>query len=100
MAMPTQRIRIVAGTPLEVGDRRLLPSVLVSTVEGGDVESTLLRLVKMRPVSVVEQSSEGARWIEIPNATMDSLSMMAAVGFGLAGVCWAIILLIRLVRGH
>jgi len=90
----------MAGTPLEVGDRRLLPSVLVSTTEGGDAEFTLLRLVKMRPVSVVEEGPEGARWIEIPNATMDMLSVMAAAGLALAGFCGVIILLARFARGR
>ena len=32
MGLPEQRIRILAGTPIEVGEQRLLPSVLVNTI--------------------------------------------------------------------
>ncbi len=100
MTMPTQRIRIVAGTPIEVGKRRLLPSVLVSTLEGEESELFLFGFVKMRPVSVVEESPDGVRWIEIPNATADVLSTMAAIGLGIAAFSIVTIFLIRVVRGR
>lgn len=100
MTLPTQRIRIVAGTPIEVGKRRLLPSVLVNTLDGGDAKSFLFGFVKMRPVSIVEEGPEGARWIEIPNATADALSTMAGIGLGIAAFCVVTVFLIRVIRGH
>jgi hypothetical protein len=100
MVLPTQRIRVVAGTPITVGDRRLLPSVLVTTVEGGDTQSGLLCFVKMRPVSVVEEGLDGARWLEIPNATADTLSVMATFGLAIAVAGVLAIAIIRLARGH
>ncbi len=84
MALPKQRIRIVAGSPIEVGDQRLLPSVLVSTMEAGDTESGIFRRIKMRPISIVATGPQGTRWHKIPNATSDKLSVMAAVGLGVA----------------
>ena len=100
MMLPTQRIRVVAGTPIVVGERRLLPSVVVTTVEGGDSKAGIFRYVKTRPVSVVEEGPEGARWLEIPNATVNTLGTMAAVGVGVAAVSVLLIGLVRLVRGR
>ena len=97
--LPTQKIRLVAGTPIEVGARRLLPSVLVTTMEGGDGISSRFSYVKARPTSIVEEGPDGARWLEIPNATMDAINTMAAAGLGIALVSILIILLIRLARG-
>ena len=97
MVLPKQRIRVVAGTPIEVGDRRLLPSVLVNAVEGGSSSSGLFRFARMRPISIVEEGPEGARWIAIPNATADALSTMAAVGLGVALVSVLVIVLTRVV---
>jgi len=99
MTLPTQRIRIVAGTPIEVGKYRLLPSVLVSTLESGTEKDSAFQAVKLRPISFVEQGPNGARWLEIPNATADTLSVMAAIGVGIAAVSLALIVLLRLVRG-
>ena len=98
--LPSQRIRLVAGTPIVVGGRRLLPSVLVTTMEGGDVPSGHFGSVKVRPVSIVEEGPDGARWLEIPNATMNVITMMAAAGLGIAAVGVAIIVLARLARGR
>ncbi|HOT90426.1 MAG TPA: hypothetical protein PLJ78_00080 [Anaerolineae bacterium] len=94
MKLPTQRIRLVAGTPIVVGERRLLPSVLVTTLEGGNVPAGLFRSIKLRPVSVVEEGPEGARWLEIPNATINTLSVMAAIGAGIAALGVLLIALI------
>ena len=98
MLLPVQRIRMVAGTPIVVGERRLLPSVVVTTAEGGDRRSGLFRFVKARPVSVVVEGPEGARWLEIPNATVNTLSTMAAVGLAVAGVSLLVLGLLRLSR--
>ena len=98
--LPTQKIRLVAGTPIEVGKRRLLPSVLVTTMEGGDGTSNRFGYVKVRPTSIVEEGPDGARWLEIPNATMDAINTMAAVGLGIAMVSMVIVLLLRLARGR
>ncbi len=84
MALPRQRIRIVAGSPIEVGEQRLLPSVLVSTMEAGDTEQGIFRSVKMRPISIVSTGPQGTRWHKIPNATSDKLSVMIAIGLGVA----------------
>ncbi|HOU15426.1 MAG TPA: hypothetical protein PKZ84_20150 [Anaerolineae bacterium] len=98
MLIPTQRMRMVAGTPIVVGERRLLPSVLVTTLEGGNSGSGIFRYVKVRPVSIVEEGPEGARWLEIPNATVNTLSTMAAVGAGVAAISMLLIVLFRLLR--
>ena len=99
MTLPTQRIRIVAGTPIEVGKYRLLPSVLVSILESGNGENSAFQAAKLRPVSFVEQGPDGARWLEIPNTTADTLSVMAAVAAGIAVISLTLIVLLRLVRG-
>lgn len=99
MQMPVQKIRVVAGTPIVVGERRLLPSVLVTTMEGGDVGAGgFFRYVKARPVSVVVEEPEGARWLEIPNATGNILSQMAAAGAGIALASVLLMGLLHLVR--
>jgi len=99
MQMPVQKTRVVAGTPIVVGERRLLPSVLVTTVEGGDAHTGgFFRSVKARPVSVVVEASEGARWLEIPNVTGNTLSQMAAAGAAIALVSVLLMGLLHLVR--
>ena len=99
MQMPVQKIRVVAGTPIVVGERRLLPSVLVTTMEGGDASTGgLFRFVKARPVSVFVEGPEGARWLEIPNTTENTLSQMAAAGAAIALVSVLLIGLFHLVR--
>ncbi len=98
MQMPVQKTRVVAGTPIVVGERRLLPSVLVTTMEGGDAGAGFFRFVKARPVSVVIEETEGARWLEIPNVTENTLSTMAAVGAGIALASVLLMGLAHLVR--
>ncbi len=88
------RIRLVAGTPIKVGERRLLPSILVTTVEGGGLGKTI-RGACLRPSSIIEESPEGNRWHTIPNTTQDQLSMMAGIGLGVALLSGLIILLIE-----
>ncbi len=91
------RIRLVAGTPIQVGARRLLPSILVTTVEGGEPGETI-RGARLRPSSIVEQGPEGNRWHTIPNTTQDQLSLMAGIGLGVALLSSLIILLIEFKR--
>ena len=95
MKLPSQRIRIMAGAPIDAGEYRLLPSVLVNTLEAKS-ESGRLRMMKMRPVSVVAQGPEGTRWYEIPNETGQILSVMAAIAGGIAVVGVLVIGITRL----
>jgi hypothetical protein len=100
MALPDQRIRIMAGTPIDAGDYRLLPSVLVNTVDM-KAETGRFQMLKLRPVSVVVQGPEGSRWHEIPNQTGQALSIMAAIagGITIAGILLiAVVNLVRRVR--
>jgi hypothetical protein len=82
----TRKSRIVAATPIEVQGRRLLPSVMVTTVSLEETEESATRCagVRMRPVSVVEQGAAGTFWHPIPNTEMDIMNSMAAVGVGAA----------------
>ncbi|MBN1872911.1 MAG: hypothetical protein JXA33_01670 [Anaerolineae bacterium] len=98
MTIPKQRIRVVAGTPIVIGDRRLLPSVLVTSLEGQPGGAAIFGALKMRPVSIVEEGPDGARWHAIPNETADVISVMLAVGAGVAVVSILIMLLAWLLR--
>jgi len=73
---------------------------VVTTMEGGNPEKGIFRFVKARPISVVEEGAEGARWLEIPNATANRLSQMAGIGVGVAAVSVLLIGLFRLWRGR
>jgi hypothetical protein len=75
----------------------LLPSVLVTTMEGSGAGG-FFRYVKARPVSIVVEEPEGARWLEIPNATGNVLSQMAAAGAGIALASVLLMALVHLVR--
>jgi hypothetical protein len=97
MRLPNQRIRIMAGTPIEAGEYRLLPSVLVNSMESKS-ESGRFRMTKLRPVSVVVQGPEGARWHEIPNDTGQTLSTMAAIAAAVATVSIIVIGIAHLAR--
>ncbi len=99
MALPKQKIRVMAATPIEVAGRRLLPSVLVRTIQGETGPESTFQIVQLRPISVVEEGPDGTRWIEIPNATTHALSMMAAAGAGVAVVSLLILGLVALMRG-
>ena len=90
--------KIVAGTPIEAGGKRFLPSVLVTTIEGGTPGGGTFHSARIRPISVIEQSPDGNRWHAIPNTTQDTLSVMTAIGLGVALVGSLIILLTRLGR--
>lgn len=81
-----QRTQIVAGSPIEVSGYRLLPSVLVQSMSSPAGAGWLWRGVRMRPISLVVEGPEGARWHAIPNTTADLLSQMAAVGLGVAAL--------------
>ena len=98
MGMPEQRIRILAGTPIEVNEQRLLPSVLVKTLNTDKPNSGKLRIVKLRPISVVVTSPQDTQWLEIPNTTMDTLSTMAGAGAAIALVSLFIIVVTRLFK--
>jgi len=98
MALPGRRIRVIAGTPIQIGDRRILPSVLVTTLEAGHSTSSRFRSVRVRPISFVAQGPEGAQWQEIPNATANILVGMGTVAAGVAVVALALSLLIRRIR--
>lgn len=100
MKLPEQRIRLVAADPIVVGSRRLLPSVLVNTLTRRASERSDFHLVRMRPVSIVVEDEETATWLEIPNATGNILSTMAAVAAGIAIVSALIILVVRFIDGN
>ena len=97
MQVPNQRIRIMAGTPIEAGDYRLLPSVLVKTMEHKG-ESGRFFTTNLRPISVVAEGPKGTRWHEIPNETGQTLSIMAAIAAGIAAGSLLLIGLVRLLR--
>jgi hypothetical protein len=98
MATPVNtRTRVVAGAPIEVGARRFLPSILVTTVEA-ETPTGPLQTAHVRPVSLVEQGPEGNRWHAVPNATQNALSVMAAAGAGFALVMALLVVLVKLSR--
>lgn len=98
MGLPERRIRILAGTPIEIGEQRLLPSVLVNTLNTDKPGMGKLRITRARPISVVVTSPNDTQWLEIPNTTMDTLSTMAGVGAAIALVSVFIIVVARLFR--
>ncbi len=91
MKLPEQRIRLVAADPIEVGARRLLPSVLVNTLSLQSPDKATLHFVRLRPASIVVESESSTEWIEIPNTTANILSTMAAAAAGIALVSSLII---------
>ncbi len=100
MFKPGERIRLIAATPIEVGERRLLPSVLVSRWEYNVGDAVRVHTLNIRPVSIVEESPDGTRWHAIPNATSDILSVMAAIGLSVAAVSLLILGLTAVLRGR
>jgi hypothetical protein len=98
MGMPEQRIRILAGTPIEINEQRLLPSVLVNTLEMYQPNTGKFRVVKLRPISVVATSPQNTEWLEIPNATVDTLSSMAGIGAAIALVSLFVVVVTRLLK--
>lgn len=100
MALPEQRTRIVAADPIEVGDVRLLPSVLVNSRSQRGAGQGLFKMVQVRPVSVVVESVDGAQWHEIPNTESDAISSMLAVAGGIAAVSVLLILITRWAKGR
>ena len=91
MVLPEQRIRIMAATPVQVGEHRLLPSVLVNTLNMDQPNRVKSRVFKLRPISVVVTSPQNTKWLEIPNTTMNTLSTMAGGGAIIALVSLVII---------
>ncbi len=98
MKLPEQRIRIVAATPIEAGDKRILPSVLVNTISQRWAGSGLFHLVRMRPVSIVVEDADGARWHEIPNATANVLNTMLAVAGAIAAISIGLIAVAAIIK--
>jgi hypothetical protein len=95
MILPEQHTRIMAAEPIEVGDLRLLPSVLVGTASRRWADQGLSNKVRLRPVSIVVESPDGARWLEIPNEEGDAISRMMAVAGGIAAISMLLIVLVR-----
>ncbi|MGC9349254.1 MAG: hypothetical protein ACP5JG_14025 [Anaerolineae bacterium] len=98
MELPEQRIRIVAGTPVEAEGRRILPSILVQTLQARWPEHGVFRRIRMRPISVVVEDEEGAKWHEIPDVTADAVNTMAVFALGIAVVSLVLIALSYLWR--
>jgi hypothetical protein len=92
------RTKMVAGDPIEVGERRLSPSILLTTVRTNTGEQGGFLAARARPVSIVEKGPERNRWHAIPNTTQETLSVMAAVGIGVALISSVLILVIKLIR--
>jgi hypothetical protein len=92
------KTRIIAGDPIEVEERRFLPSILVTEIKLADSDAGGFYGARVRPISVVEQGPEGNRWHAIPNTQENTLSVMASIGFGVAAVSTLLILLIKLLR--
>lgn len=85
--------RIVAGSPIEAGTHRFLPSVMVTVTQAPQTEVLgASRLVHLRPISVVEQSPAGAKWHSIPDATGQILSVLAVTGLLVALISSLVIL--------
>jgi len=99
MTLPEQRIRLVAADPIKVGARRLLPSVLVNTLSLERPDQGVFHFVRLRPSSIVVEGEETAEWIEIPNATGNTLSTMAAAAAAIAVTCSLIMAVILIVKG-
>jgi hypothetical protein len=98
MSLPEQHTRIMAADPIEVGDVRVLPSVLVNTSSQRWSGYGVSSRVRLRPVSVVVESPAGTRWHEIPNTESDAVSRMMAVAGGIAGISLLILVLARWMR--
>ncbi len=98
MELPEQNIRVVAADPIEVGDRRILPSVLVNTMSRRWSGRGLFQSVRLRPVSVVVETPDGATWHEIPNTTANTLSTMAAAAASIALISVVLIGVSRVLR--
>jgi len=85
--------RIVAATPIQVGERRLLPSVMVMTLVCEHPKLPEFQNVRIRPVSLVEEGPEGTRWHAIPDTTGETLSVLVAVGLTVAFIAGLVIFL-------
>jgi hypothetical protein len=90
--------RIIAGDPIELEDRRFLPSVLVTEIKSAETDMGGFYGTRVRPISVIEQGPNRNRWHAIPNTTGNALSVMAGVGVGVAVVSALIILVTKLLR--
>ena len=93
---------IVAGEPIQVGERELVPLVRVTTyarrqarLGADDVAGQGRGFVHMRPVAILERSDRGQRQIPIRDKTAQALS-----GLLLAAVIIPLLLMLaaRLVR--
>ena len=96
------KTHIVAGEPIQVGERELVPLVRVTTyarrqvrVGANDVAGQGQGFVHMRPVAILERSDRGERQIPIRDKTAQALS-----GLLLAAVIIPLLLMLaaRLVR--
>ena len=93
MAVIKNTNRIVAATPIQVGEWRLLPSVMVKTLVCEHPELPELRSVRIRPISLVEEGPEGTRWHAIPDKTGESLGVMMVLGLVVAFIAGLVIFL-------
>jgi hypothetical protein len=101
MKLPVKQIRVVAASPVEAGDRRLLPSVLVTTMRTSHSQKGSSgggEAVRLRPVSIVVEGTESAEWMEIPNTTANIVNQMAATAATMALVGLLVIAVSRLLR--
>ncbi len=82
--LPEQNIRIVAADPITVGKHRLLPSVLVNATKWAIPRVGTFGAVRVRPISIVVETPTETQWMEIPNTTSNTLSVMAFMAAAIA----------------
>ncbi len=82
--MVAKRIQLVAGDPIETGQRRFLPSVLVVTHQDRQTARQRVRIVSMRPVAVIEEHGGETTWHALPDVTQEQLSRMAGLALLIA----------------
>lgn len=82
------KTRVVAGEPIQVGERELVPLVRVTTyarrqahVRADDVAGLGWGFVQMHPVAILERSDRGERRMPIRDKTAQAMSglLLAAV---------------------
>ncbi len=96
--MFAKQIQIVSADPIEVGERRFLPAVLVVTHQDRREGQRRRRMYKMRPIAVVEEYKGEATWHALPDVTQEYLSRMAGLAVLIAVAGTGILLLNRLLR--
>lgn len=91
--------RTLAGDPIPVGDREIVPIVRVTGIgpmRRGRAEGAAGGLLRAVPVAVIERRGNLERRIVIRDATGEALRAMVAAGVGI----WAMLWIVRRRIGH